>query len=91
MVDFFFTLCILVYNISFSVVNNFKKKKKMLPKKNFKKSKYQTDIYNKCTTGKSDWICKSCYNSMMKNKMPVHAQLNNMKLVLNLVSWIGFV
>ena len=60
-------------------------------KKKKKESKYQTDIYNKCTTGKSDWICKSCYNSMMKNKMPMQAQLNNMELVLNLVSWISFV
>ena len=25
-----------------------------------KESKYQTDIYNKWTTGKSDWVCKSC-------------------------------
>ena len=29
--------------------------------------KHQTDIYNKCTTGKSGWICKSCHISMMKN------------------------
>ena len=29
--------------------------------------KYQTDIYDKSATGKSDWICKSCPNSMMKN------------------------
>ena len=55
----------------------------MLPKKKKKKKN--------CTTGKSDWICKSCYNSMMKNKMPMQAQLNNMELVLNLVSWISFV
>ena len=36
-----------------------------------KESKYQTDICNKCTTGKSDWMCKSCHNSMIKNKMPM--------------------
>ena len=42
--------------------------------------KYQTDIYNECTTGKLGWICKSCYNSMSKNKMPMQAQVNNMKL-----------
>ena len=32
-----------------------------------KEWKYQTDIYDKSATGKSDWICKSCQNSMMKN------------------------
>ena len=25
-----------------------------------KESKYPADIYNECTTGKSDWICKRC-------------------------------
>ena len=34
-----------------------------------KEPKYQADIYNECTTGKSDWICKSCHKSMLKNKM----------------------
>ena len=43
-------------------------------------SKYETDIYNKCTTGKSDWICKSCHNSMMKNKTSMQTQLNSMEL-----------
>ena len=38
-----------------------------------KKLKYQTDIYNKCTAGKSDWIYKSCHNTLMKNKMPMQA------------------
>ena len=38
------------------------------------------DIYNECTTGKSDWICKSCHNSMSKNKMPMQAQVNNLEL-----------
>ena len=46
----------------------------------FKESNNQSDIYNKCTTGKSDWICESCHNSMMKNKTPMQAQLNNMEL-----------
>ena len=45
-----------------------------------KESKYETDIYNKSTTGKSDCICKSCHNSMMKNKTPMQIQLNNMEL-----------
>ena len=43
-----------------------------------KEPKYKTGIYNKCTTGKSDWICKSCHNFMLKNKMPMQAQLNSM-------------
>ena len=34
-----------------------------------KESKYQADIYNEYITGKSDWICKSCHNSMWKSKM----------------------
>ena len=50
------------------------------------KSKYQTDSYNECTTRESGWICKSCHNSMSKNKMLMQAQVNNMELVLNLVS-----
>ena len=47
-----------------------------------KEPKYQTDIYNECTTGKSDWICKSCHNSISKNKMPMQVQVNNMDLCL---------
>ena len=45
-----------------------------------KESKYQTNIYTKCATGKSEWICKSCHNSKMKNKMLMQAQLNNLEL-----------
>ena len=45
-----------------------------------KESKYQTDIYTKCTTGESDWMCKRCHNSIMKTKMLMQAQLNNMEL-----------
>ena len=37
-----------------------------------KESKFQTDIHNKYTTVKSDWICKSCHSSMMKNKTPMN-------------------
>ena len=36
-----------------------------------KEPKYQADIYNEYITGKSDWICKSCHNSMWKSKMPM--------------------
>ena len=42
--------------------------------------KYQTDIYNECTAGKSGCICKSCHNSMLKNKVPMQAQVNNTEL-----------
>ena len=47
-----------------------------------KELKYQTNIYNQCNTGKSDWICKSCHNSMLKNKVPMQAQVNNLELWL---------
>ena len=39
-----------------------------------------TEIYNKCTTGKSNWFCKICHNSMKKNKMPMQALMNNVEL-----------
>ena len=42
--------------------------------------KYQTGICNKFSTGKSDWICRSCHKSMLKNKMPMQAQKNKMEL-----------
>ena len=42
--------------------------------------KYQIDVYNESTTGKSGWICKSCHNSMSKNKWPMQAQVNNIEL-----------
>ena len=44
-----------------------------------KETKYQADIYNECTTGKSDWVCKSCHNSMSKNKMPMQAQVSDLE------------
>ena len=44
-----------------------------------KESSNKIDIYNKCTTCKSDRIC-SCHNYMMKSKTPMQAQLNNMEL-----------
>ena len=36
-------------------------------------------IKNKCATGKSDWICKNCHKSLLKTKMPIQAQGNNME------------
>ena len=47
---------------------------------NLMEPKYQTDIYDECTTGKSSLICKSYDSSMSKNKMPMQAQVNNMEL-----------
>ena len=44
-----------------------------------KELKYQTYIYNECTSGKLDWICKSCHDSMSKNKMLMQAQLVKME------------
>ena len=45
-----------------------------------KEPKHQANIYNKFTTCKSDWISKSCHNSVLKNKMPMQAQVNNIEL-----------
>ena len=45
-----------------------------------KKPKYQIYIYCECSTGKSDYICKNCDNSMSKNKMPMQAQVNSLEL-----------
>ena len=49
--------------------------------------KYPADIYNKYPTGKSNWVCKSCHNSMSKNKMQV--QVNNLELLpyIQQVEW----
>ena len=44
-----------------------------------KETKYQADIYNECTIGKSDWICKS-HDSISKNKIPMQAQVTNLEL-----------
>ena len=40
-----------------------------------KAPKYQTCIYNNCTTGKSDWTCKSCCCFILKSEMPTQEQL----------------
>ena len=45
-----------------------------------KELKYQTDICNKCTTSKLDWIVKSVTILWQKIKMPMSAQLNKMEL-----------
>ena len=45
-----------------------------------KKLKYQTDSYKRYTTGKSDWICKSCHNCILKNKMSMQVQINTLEL-----------
>ena len=38
------------------------------------------EIFDKCHRGKYEWICKSCHNSLTKNKMPMQAQANNLEL-----------
>ena len=43
-------------------------------------SKYEMEIFDKCHRGKYEWICKSCHNSLTKNKMPMQAQANNLEL-----------
>ena len=45
-----------------------------------KESKFQGDIHNECTTDKLDRICKGCNNSMLKNRMSMQAQLNQIEL-----------
>ena len=45
-----------------------------------KDSKYDDDIYIECHTGKSEWICKNCHNSLKSKKMPMQAQANNLEL-----------
>ena len=42
-------------------------------------SNYESHTYE-YSTGKSDWKCESCYRSMLKNKIPMQTQLNNMEL-----------
>ena len=42
--------------------------------------KYQTGICNKFSTGKSDWICRSCHKSILENKMPMQAKKNKIWL-----------
>ena len=41
--------------------------------------KYETGIYNKFT-GKSDWICRDCHKSMLKNKMSMQLQKHKTEL-----------
>ena len=42
--------------------------------------KYQTGICHKISTGKCDWICRSCHNSMLKSKIPMQTKKNKMEL-----------
>ena len=49
-----------------------------------KVSNYDTDVFNESHTCKSEcnseWICNTCHQSLLKKKMPVQAQANNLKL-----------
>ena len=42
-------------------------------------SRYDVPIFNKCHSGKSQWICKSCDKTMKKSKMPAQAYVNGLK------------
>ena len=41
--------------------------------------RYATKVFDKCHTGKSEWICKSCDKVMRKNKMPAQAYSNDLE------------
>ena len=46
-----------------------------------KEDRYEDhELFNKCSTKKSDYICKSCHKSLLKGKMPMQAQANNLQL-----------
>ena len=38
---------------------------------NFNNSKYEKDIYQKCHTNKSEWICNGCHRSLLKGNIPM--------------------
>ena len=42
--------------------------------------KYDKELFNKCKTGKSFWICKPCHKTMVRKKMPLQAQANKLSL-----------
>ena len=44
----------------------------------FDPSRYNGDIVEKCDTGKSNWICKTCDRSMRKGRMPEQAFNNGL-------------
>ena len=44
------------------------------------RSRYDTELFEKCYQKKSKWICKSCDKYMKKGKIPPQAQANDMYL-----------
>ena len=44
----------------------------------FDPSNYDQEILEKCDTGKSNWICRTCDKSMRKDKMPIQAHNNGL-------------
>ena len=42
--------------------------------------KYDKQLYERCNTGRSSHICKSCHGSLLKGKIPVQAQANGLQL-----------
>ena len=55
----------------------YKFKKNLTTLKDFK---YEQDLYRECHTGKSELICNSCHTSLLRKKMPMQAQCNNLEL-----------
>ena len=43
-------------------------------------AKYESELFNKCNTGKSEWICKTCDKYLINGKVPVQAQANKLSL-----------
>ena len=45
---------------------------------NYTLPKYTEEVFTQCSTGKSEWICKSCHTKLQQKRMPVQAQANSM-------------
>ena len=43
-------------------------------------SKYEKETFDKLASRVYEWICKSCHNYLMKEKMPPQGQANNLEL-----------
>ena len=42
--------------------------------------RYDKTLLKKCRTKNSDWICRTCKTALLKKKMPMQAQANNLEL-----------
>ena len=43
-------------------------------------SKYESELFDECNTGKCEWICKTCDKYLIKGKLPPQAQANSLSL-----------